>query len=379
MRSTGIHFTSLLTAALLSAPVVCEAGQAPAGPVAVESRQPEPAPPHGFVVDESAAVLPGVTVTVVAADGRPLAGTVTDESGRFVFERPPDAAHALTFTLNGFEPATTTIRNRTTANGDEGIVQRLQLAARTEQVTVHGDPPPPPPSLEPVPVHDQASVCGPAMAEPEVPAFGTVVSRRHDDAKVLFSAGDQLLIDGGEQTGLRVGQNFVVRRRYPTPLRYGRNQAVTGEHTAGLLQIVEVQPALATAVVVYACNEIMRGDYLAPFEPEPPVVAEPPGAPEFDAAARILFGDLGEPLGVTGRMLVVDLGKRHGVRRGQRLTFFRRSRFGDARPYIVGEGVVVAVRRDTSTVRVEHATDVIFFGAAGDWAAPQQPGASTRR
>jgi hypothetical protein len=38
----------------------------------------------------------------------------------------------------------------------------------------------------------------------------------------------------------------------------------------------------------------------------------------------------------------------------------------------VGEGVVVSVRVDSATVRVDHATDAIFFGERGDWAAPQR-------
>ena len=36
---------------------------------------------------------------------------------------------------------------------------------------------------------------------------------------------------------------------------------------------------------------------------------------------------------------------------------------------VVGDAVVVSVREDSATIRVEHATDVIEFG---DWAAPQR-------
>lgn len=118
---------------------------------------------------------------------------------------------------------------------------------------------------------------------------------------------------------------------------------------------------------------MMRGDYLAPFEPGPVRAPDPVGIPVFDQAARILFADAGQQLGVTGRMLVLDRGARHDVRPGQRLTLFRRSRHGGARPLIVGEAVVVAVRTGSATIRVEQAADVIFFGDHGDWAAPQRP------
>lgn len=144
-----------------------------------------------------------------------------------------------------------------------------------------------------------------------------------------------------------------------------------GEHSSGLLQIVDVEPRVSTAVIVYACDEMMRGDYLTRFDPEPPRAPDPPGKPAFDQAARILFADAGQPLGITGRMMVIDRGTRKDVRPGQRFTLFRRSRFGDDRPLVVGEAVVVAVRTDSATIRVEHATDAIFFGERGDLAAPQ--------
>jgi hypothetical protein len=117
----------------------------------------------------------------------------------------------------------------------------------------------------------------------------------------------------------------------------------------------------------------MRGDYLVPFDPQPVRVPDPAGPPAFDRAVRILFADAGQPLGVTGRMMIIDQGSRDDVRPGQRRTLFRRSRFGDSRPIVVGEAVVVAVGTYSATIRVEQATDVIFFGEDGDWAAPQRP------
>jgi hypothetical protein len=182
-----------------------------------------------------------------------------------------------------------------------------------------------------------------------------------------------VLIDGGSATGLAAGQNFIVRRRYPTALRQARNIVVMGEHSSGLVQIVEVGEQWSTGVVVYACDEMMRGDYLAAFEPEPARPADPAGAPAFDDAARILFADAGQPVGVTGRMMVVDRGARHDMRIGQRLTLFRRSRFGDGRPLVIGDAVVVAVRGYSATIFVERAADAIFFGENGDLAAPHKP------
>src|SRR5439155_420840 len=72
-----------------------------------------------------------------------------------------------------------------------------------------------------------------------------------------------------------------------------------------------------------------------------------------------------------GQNLVV---RRHyrvsgGARVGQRLTLFRWPRRSGATPAVVGEAVVVAIRADSATIRVERATDAIAFG---EWAAPQR-------
>jgi hypothetical protein len=150
-------------------------------------------------------------------------------------------------------------------------------------------------------------------------------------------------------------------------------QPVFGEHSSGLLQIVAVEDQTSTAVVVYACDEMMMGDYLAAFEPEPIRVPDPIGTPAFEMAAKILFADAGQMLGVPRRMLVIDRGSRDGVQPGQRFTLIRRSHSGHAKPAIVGEAIVVAVRNESATVRVEQATDVIFLGSDGDMAAPQRP------
>ena len=67
--------------------------------------------------------------------------------------------------------------------------------------------------------------------------------------------------------------------------------------------------------------------------------------------------------------MVIDQGTDNGVRVGQRLTLFRLPRPGARGPAVIGDAVVVAVRIDSATIRVQHAKDII---AIGDSAAPQR-------
>jgi hypothetical protein len=196
-------------------------------------------------------------------------------------------------------------------------------------------------------------------------SFGTIRSRRYVGDNALYATGDELFIDGGTANGLEVGQNVVARRSYRVS---GDPHGATGEHTAGVLQIVAAGERAAIAVVVYACDELMRGDWLAAFMPEPLRAPETDGTPAFDNAARILFADAGQLIGAPRRLMVIDRGSDNDIRVGQRLTVFRRSRHGGG-PSIIGDAVVVAARIDSATIRIERASDVI---ALGDFAARQR-------
>jgi hypothetical protein len=204
----------------------------------------------------------------------------------------------------------------------------------------------------------------------EIPAIGVIRSIRTGRPQAMFATRDELMIEPGVVNRLNVGDNFVVRRRYPTPLTDNQRRVTMGEHSAGLLQIVEADGPMAAAVVIYACDEMTIGDYLAPFRPESIPATHQKDAPAFDGPARLLFGAAGQMLGSTNRLLVIDHGARDGVLIGQRLTIFRRSAAVPT-PIVLGDAVVVAVRRASATIRVERATDVLFLGHDGDWVAPQ--------
>jgi hypothetical protein len=78
-------------------------------------------------------------------------------------------------------------------------------------------------------------------------------------------------------------------------------------------------------------------------------------------------------LGAPRRLMVIDQGQNAGLEAGQRITLFRRMRFGRGPVSRVGEAVVVSVHADWSRIRVDSVHDVVF---AGDQAAPHHPTAA---
>lgn len=338
-------------------------------------------PPQGVVrgeaTDSSGGVLPGVTVVAAATDGRILATTVTDGSGRYLFPALPAGPMTLSFQLEGFAIATVAAAVRPGA--ESRIVERLELASLSETVVVKAPlkvdppprfvppppPPPPPPVVRPVPTHDRGSICGPAKPDTWPESLGTIRSGRGETPGGLYTTGSQLVIDAGLDDNLEIGRNLVVRRHYR--VRGATGADTVGEHSAGLVQIVAAAEHSSVAVVVYACDELRIGDFLASFKAQPPRDPDPLGVPVYDDAARILLADEGQTFGVPRRLMVIDRGEDHGIRVGQRFTLFRQVG-ARARREVVGDAVVVAVRSDSATVRVDRASDVI---TAGDWAAPQ--------
>jgi hypothetical protein len=332
---------------------------------------------RGVVFDVSNGVLPGVTVTASAPDGRVLATAVTDGAGRYAIGPLAPGPATLTFQLNGF--ATATIPITMSAEADTIVSPQLAVAPQSETVDVVGkvpiplpSPPSPPPPrprprpvTTPVPDHDPESVCGPARVGAMPESFGILRTRR-TAGNGLYSEGDELDVDGGTRNGLAVGRNYAVRRTFRIEWDPGSD---IGEHTSGLVQIVAAGEETAVAVVIYACDAMMPGDRLATFTPEPRRAAAPAGAPDYRYPARILFPDVGRLLGAPRQKMVIDRGSADGIRVGQRLTLFRRRSSGGRARTVVGEAIVVAVKFDSATIRVERVADAVM---SGDWAAPQR-------
>jgi hypothetical protein len=222
--------------------------------------------------------------------------------------------------------------------------------------------------------------CAPTLTTQ--PAGGLhVVGSQDAVIKNMLGPGDILVVSGGSNEGLQPGQQFFVRRNVltfgkkgPTPL-----QPVT-VHTAGWVQILGVDTAVATATVVHACDGILLDDYLEPFTP--PMIAArvvPGNTPQYANMGHILAGDEAfENVAYTSHTINIDRGSDSGVVLGQRYLVFRdkRGMLNESPEYSkayrgsahqlplveVGEVVVVAVRPDYSTVEVVMAKDAISGG-----------------
>jgi hypothetical protein len=327
----------------------------------------------GRVTDGSGGALPGVTVTVSSDRLKRPVVVVSDHVGQYQTPPLPADTYAVTFEMSGFE--TRTNPAVLVRPGEIFVLDRqLGLASLTETVTVTGEepkaPPAPPrkplrttPATTPIPKPLLASVCGPDKPEDLELIVGHIIAHRDDARRELYGPGDVLLLDVGSDMGMAVGQNFVVRRRF----RYGdkgapAKLATYGGQSAGVVQVVSTTPETAVVAVVYGCGEFEAGDAIAPFDPMPVVAEQAGGDPDYDDPASIVFGDLGRATGTAHQLMVIDRGLNQDVVRGQRVTIFRRTVSGG--PVVsLADGLVVAVRPQSATIRIDRATDAIESGA----------------
>ena len=336
--------------------------------VALAAAQSQQARLMGVVTDGSGAALPGVSVTIRGGNLAPIS-VVTDGAGRYLTVWIAPGVYSLTFVLSGFE--TRTVSDIPLQAGQTVVLdQQLPLASVTETVQVTGTAPTPPPAPLPpprptaAPVDKEilASVCGVRQPPEYSLALARIVGHRDDPGRELMGPGDVLTIDAGEKHGVTKGQNLVVRRRFQTgDLAAPKKQSTFGEQTAGLIQIVETHAESSVALVVYVCGEIFAGDAVERYVAQPAYFAIADGTPRFDDPARITIGEYGQTVAAERQMMVIDRGIMQGVQRGQRLTIFRRP--GNNGPSVtIGDGVIVSIRPDSATFRIERSTDAVMVG-----------------
>lgn len=210
----------------------------------------------------------------------------------------------------------------------------------------------------------------------------TIIGGRNSEPRTLFAAREDVVLSPGSDRGLRVGQQYYVRRAIIN--RY-ENSARHSAVTAGWLTITAATENSAIGRIDFACDGIMAGDYLQPFaQPELPRDADRTNAAgelDFSKPARVLFGDHGRLTGGTGDFMLADIGQQQGAVPGARYAVYRNAyasvrhdmyqSLGMNRTPLaaVGEVILVSVGEHDSLFRVTDSRDAV---SAGDLLIPHR-------
>jgi len=245
--------------------------------------------------------------------------------------------------------------------------------------------------------------CAGFVSDQKVPDEMRIISSEQSNFKITFARGDYVHINRGLDKGVRVGDRFSVVRpdKDPTDVPWFKWQSklfkAMGQlyMDAGQLRVVSVQPKVSVARVSFSCDFMQRGDIVLPYQDRPAPVFKDPAA--FDHFAPIS----GKPVAmlVAGRdysqifgkltPVYVNLGTNQGVKVGDYFRIFRyqgsnnetveldkgyqyklygfgsapqRYEWNDLPREVLGEGIVLSVSRNSSTIMITFTNIEVYAG-----------------
>ncbi len=260
------------------------------------------------------------------------------------------------------------------------------------------------PAAPAIPQIDFSTVnCSGFVTDQKVPDEIRLVSGEQSNYKITFARGDYVHINRGQDKGVRVGDRFSVVRpdKDPTDVPWFKWQEKllkamgTPYLDAGQVRVVDVQPKVSVAQVIFSCGYMQRGDILQPYQDRPAPPYKDPAAFDHFApvsgkpVAMVVAGkDYGQIYGKLSAVYV-NLGTSQGVKVGDYLRIFRyqgsmaetvpqtkgyqyfmygfgsapmRYEWNDLPREILGEGIVINVNRNSSTMIITFNSIEVYAG-----------------
>ena len=119
-----------------------------------------------------------------------------------------------------------------------------------------------------------AANCSGFITDEKLPGEIRLISGEQSEYKVVFSTGNYVYINRGQDQGVRVGDRFMAVRqekdyltdnvnwfKHQTKLLKSLGNAYIDE---GQVRVINVQPKVSIAEVIFTCNFLQRGDILRP-------------------------------------------------------------------------------------------------------------------
>ena len=245
--------------------------------------------------------------------------------------------------------------------------------------------------------------CSGFVTDQKVPDATRLVSGEQSNAKLTFARGDYVYINRGQDKGVRVGDRFSVVRAEGDPAEVdwfkwqSKLMKAMGTHylDAGQLRVINVGPKIATAEVTLSCDYMQRGDIVLPFQERPePALKDYSNFDHFapvsgkPVAMIVQSKDYQQSAG-QGSTVYINLGTEKGVRVGDYFRVFRyqgslaefapqtkdyqdrifgfgsspgRYSWNDLPREVLGEGIVINVSRNSSTVLITYSTIDMYTG-----------------
>ncbi len=245
--------------------------------------------------------------------------------------------------------------------------------------------------------------CSGFVSDTKLPASSHLISGEQSDQKITFATGDYVYINQGQDKDVKVGDRYTVVRPEvdPTdvPWFQWQNKLLKAMGTfysdEGQIRVINVQAKTSTAQIIFSCGFMQRGDIVQPYKERPTPTFK--DAASFDhfapvsgkpVAMVVLAKDFVQTYG-RNHVVYVNLGSDKDVKVGDYFRIFRyqgssaetapgtkgsqymlfgfgstptRYEWKDLPRELVGEGIVINVNRNSSTMVITFSSIAVFAG-----------------
>jgi hypothetical protein len=250
---------------------------------------------------------------------------------------------------------------------------------------------------------DHDVYCAGMVTTVKPPSDTYIISGIGSSIRIAFNQGDLVYINRGAKQGVQVGSQFLVSRpvkeKLEMPWFVWQKSLLSAMGTTyadiGRIRVVHVEPDSSTAQIELFCEQMLRGDIVQPFVPRPAPNYKPVAKLDIFAPAAskemamvVTTRGFGETA-YAGQVVYVNLGGAQGVKVGDYYRIFRyqgdhhstvyQTRGQDHSVYgfgsapgawqwmdlpreILGEGIVLSVSPNASTVLITDSLREIFAG-----------------
>jgi hypothetical protein len=219
-----------------------------------------------------------------------------------------------------------------------------------------------------------AVACAPPPVLASVPAEASRVIGSQDSVnRNVFGTPEVLVISGGTDRGMVLGQEYFVRRVAKTAETY-RDKLPHQVSTVGWLRVVAVNETTTIASVEHACSDMLVGDFLEPFQmPELPpgdiTAVDTTHEPDFTSISKVLYGPEQRRSSGTGEFMLIERGMNQDVAVGGHYAIYRDLKVAGTPLSAIGEATVVSVGPTMALIRINRSRDAVF---SGDLAVPRK-------
>ena len=202
--------------------------------------------------------------------------------------------------------------------------------------------------------------CSFSVWEDEIPGLKIIGAERESE-KTLFSDGDVIYLNKGNNGDVKPGQIFWVLEirdelRGFGPMAFGKGRA----------RVQFADDAMTVAIVEHSCDAVRIGNYLVPFEGKKGMIgkdlgyAVPPVETDGVKGSVVYLQNDLRQIG-SYNWALIDLGAEQGIQVGQQMILYRRT--GKDLPLqILGNCIVIDVKSNSSTIKVLSCRDIIQKG-----------------